>query len=226
MGIYIFERRFLMSTLERMKKVHEDLDFGKHIIPDLVRRGRVSAFTYGGYWLDIGTLKSYYQASLSLLSKRPRLELSGTERGVMTAPDDYPPMRLQKGSRVEKSMICSGCVISGEVFSSILSPGVVVERGAMVANSVILHDCVIGRGASVVNSILDKEVRIGREASVGEGNRRVRNDTQPEYLDFGMTLVGKGALIPAGISVGTNCLLSGRIGVNDLGDGGSRLEDG
>ncbi len=223
MGIYIFDRRFLMSTLERMKKSHDDLDFGKHIIPALVGRGRISAFRYAGFWLDIGTLKSYYQASLSLLSKRPRLVLSGEGRGVMTAPDDYPPMRLLNDSSVERSMICNGSVIAGSVRSSILSPGVVVEKGAVVEDSVILQDCVIGKGARVVRTILDKEVRVGSNAVLGMGNARTANDIQSEYLDFGITLVAKGTRIPSGISIGTNCLIAGRIPRTDIPDGGSSI---
>ncbi len=223
MGIYIFNRRFLMSTLERLKKSHDDLDFGKHIIPDLVGRGRVAAFRYGGFWLDIGTLKSYYHASLSLLTKRPRLEFSGDRRGVMTAPDDYPPMRLMAGSSVERAMICSGSVISGTVRSSVLSPGVIVEKGALVEDSVILQDCVIGKGAKVVRAILDKDVRIGSAAVVGTGDARIPSDLQPEYLDFGVTLVGKGTRIPSGIRIGTNCLVAGRMRRKDLPDGMSSI---
>ncbi len=223
MGIYIFDRRFLMSTMERIKKSHDDLDFGKHIIPDLVVRDKVSAFKYGGFWLDIGTLKSYYQASLSLLSKRPRLVLSGSGRGVMTATDDYAPMRLLKGSKVERSMICSGSVIAGSVRSSILSPGVIVEKGAVVEDSVIFQDCVIGKGARVTRTILDKGVSVGSKAVLGVGNSRTPNDLQPEYLDFGVTLVGKGTRIPSGISIGTNCLVAGRIPRTDIPDGRSSI---
>ena len=223
MGIYVFDRRFLINTLQRLKKSHDDLDFGKHVIPTLVSRGRVSAFRYGGFWLDIGTLSSYYKASLSLLARRPRLELSGEGRGVMTAPDDYPPMRLLPGSRIEKSMICSGSVISGTVRSSVLSPGVVVEKGAVVEDSVILQDCVIGKGARVVRAILDKDVRIGSDVVLGMGNARTPNDLQPEYLGFGVTLVGKGSRIPSGISVGTNCLVAGRIPREDIPDGISSI---
>jgi glucose-1-phosphate adenylyltransferase len=223
MGIYIFDRRFMMSTLERMKKSHDNLDFGKHIFPDLVRRRKVSAFRYDGFWLDIGTLKAYYQASISLLAKRPGLLLSEGGMGVMTAPHDYPPMRLLKDSSVERSMVCSGSVIAGSVRSSILSPGVVVEKGAVVEDSVILQDCVIGKGARVVRAILDKEVRVGSNAVLGVGNARTANDIQPEYLDFGVTLVAKGSRIPSGTSIGTNCLVAGRIRRTDIPDGRSSI---
>ncbi len=226
MGIYIFDRRFLMSTMERIKKSHDDLDFGKHVIPDLVARGKITAYRYQGFWLDIGTMKSYYMASLSLLSKQPRLKLSGEGYGVMTAPNDHPPMRMMKGARIERSMICSGSVISGTVLSSVLSPGVIVEKGAVVEGSVILQDCVIGKGSRLKNVILDKEVRVGSDAVIGAGDARTANDIQPEYLDFGVTLAGKGTRIPSGISIGTNCLLAGRIPRIDIPDGKSSLSSG
>jgi glucose-1-phosphate adenylyltransferase len=181
----------------------------------------VSAFRYGGFWLDIGTLKSYYAANISLLSKKPRLSLSGDGHGVMTIPDDHPPMRMMEGATIEKSMIGSGSVISGTVRSSVLSPGVIVEKGAVVEDSVILQDCVIGRGAKVVRTILDKEVRIGRDVTMGVGNARIPNDLQPEYMDFGITLVGKGSRIPSGIRVGTNCLIDGSVPRTDIPDGKS-----
>jgi glucose-1-phosphate adenylyltransferase len=223
MGIYIFDRRFLMSTMETMKKSYDDLDFGKHIIPALVAGGKVSAFRYNGFWLDIGTLKSYYQASLSLLSKKPRLELAGEGYGVMTAPNDHPPMRILKGAEIEKSLICSGSVISGTVRSSVLSPGVIVEKGAVIEDSVILQACVIGKGARVKNVILDKDVLIGNDTTLGIGDARIANDIQPEYLDFGVTLVGKGTRIPSGINIGTNCLVAGRMPRVDIPDGRSYL---
>lgn len=221
MGIYIFDRRFLMNSMERLKKTYGDLDFGKHLLPYLVEKGKVSAFRYGGFWLDIGTLKSYYTANISLLSQRPRLPLSGDGQGVMTIPDDLPPMQIMEGAKIERSMICSGSVISGTVRSSVLSPGVIVEKGAIVESSVILQDCVIGKSAKVVRTILDKEVRVGRDVILGLGDARKPNDIQPEYLDFGITLVDKGSRIPPGIHVGTNCLIAGSVPKTDIPDGRS-----
>ncbi len=224
MGIYIFDRAFLVHTLERLKRFHDDLDFGKHVLPDLVSRGKVSAFAHGGYWLDIGTLESYYRANLSLLSKKPRIVLSGGKRGIMTVPDDHPPTRIMKSAEVERSMICSGSVVSGTVKSSVISSGVVVEKGAVVEDSVILQDCVIGRDARVTRAILDKGVRVGRGAVVGRKGRGRANEVQPEYLDFGAVLAAKGTIVPPGIGIGTNCLLSGRIPREDIPDGGSSIE--
>ncbi|MDD3641910.1 MAG: glucose-1-phosphate adenylyltransferase [Candidatus Krumholzibacteria bacterium] len=231
MGIYIFEREFLVSVLERFKSDHDDLDFGKHVLPRLVPARDVAAYRYEGFWLDIGTLRSYYEASLALLAHRPRLDLTPSSGAVMTAPDEYPPLTVSSKGRVEGSMICNGCVVSGTVRRSILSPGVIVEAGAEVDQCVLLHDCVIGKGARLRRCILDKGVRVGAGTVIGEGDAGVVNRMQPGYLDFGITLIGRDTRIPAGIAIGTNSLVAGsrgtgRIPKRDIPDGGAHIASG
>ena len=230
MGIYIFEKGFLIRTLERMKKKTNNLDFGRHVIPELVKRKRISAYRYNGFWLDIGTLRSYYSASMVLLAKRPRLDLFKEDTNIITVPDDYPPFVLSRGADVERSLVCNGCAIDGSVSSSILSPGVVVERGAVIENSILLHDCVVKRGAIVKNAIIDKMTVIGRNASIGDGNASIPNRLQPEYLDFGLTLVGRKTRVPGGMRIGTNCLVCGSqddglIPRGNIEDGGYSIAD-
>jgi len=228
MGVYIFDREFLIETLESIKTLHENLDFGHHIMPRLVRAGSAAAYRFEGYWLDIGTLKGYYRASKGLLARRPRLVLGEGGTTVMTVPDDNPPMMIMRGAGISRSIVCSGCRIEGRVESSIISPGVRVEKGAVVEDSIIFHDCTVGRGARIRSSVLDKEVRVGRDSVIGEGDRRTPNETQPEYLDFGLTLIGKGTRVMSGSLIGTNCLVAGSVGTGRLRekripDGGTRL---
>jgi glucose-1-phosphate adenylyltransferase len=211
MGIYIFDREYLISLLALLESHHEDLDFGKHVIPFLVSRGDVSAYRFSGYWLDIGTLKSYYTASLALLADKPRLKLYNWSSPVLTTADDEPPFVVTAEAHVGNSLICNGCLVRGEVRSSILSPGVRVERGAHVDGSILLHDCTIGAGAKVRNSIVDKGAVIGPHARVGFGDPASASKLQPAYLDFGLTLVGKRTVVPGGVRVGTNCLVSGTL---------------
>jgi len=226
MGIYIFDRKFLISVLEGFKQDFQDLDFGKHIIPELVLRGRVSAFRYSGYWLDIGTLKSYYKASLALLAARPLLDIDNREMSVLTVPDDNPPTMISAGANVRNSLICNGCHIDGSVVNSILSPGVIIEEGSIVENSIILHGCRVKKGARVKGAIIDKMSVVGRSCNIGEGNSSTPNRMQPDMLDFGLTLVGRKTIIPGGTRIGTNCLVSGsarngRVPGSDIEDGGS-----
>lgn len=230
MGIYIFRKDFLISTLERLRKSIDDLDFGKHVMPYLVERKKISAYRYEGFWLDIGTLKSYYSASMALLAKKPRLNLYGEATPVVTVPDDNPPLVVSKGAKVDRSLICNGCVIHGAVSSSVLSPGVVVERGAIVENSIIFHGTRVRAGAVVRNAVLDEGISIGKGASVGEGNPKVANGLQPEYLDFGLTVIGSRTSIPPAMRIGTNCLVcgsrdTGHIPGKDIEDGGYFLAE-
>lgn len=232
MGIYFFEREFLMSLLNELKPGFSNLDFGKHVIPTLVERKQISAYLYDGYWLDIGTLRSYYKAHMDLLSARPRLKLYEGDRSVMTLPDDDPPTVVSKTAFIERALVCNGCRIEGKVINSILSPGVRVDEGAIVENSIIMHGCRISRNAKVHNSIVDKMSVIGRDASVGKGDPSVKNAVQPEYLDFGATLIGNHTKIPGKVRIGTNCLVcgsrkkDGRVPKRDIGDGGSYIAEG
>lgn len=231
MGIYIFNREFLIEKMKELKRIHSDLDFGKHIVPHLVQEKMISAYRFGGYWLDVGTVESYYSASMKLLSKRPQLKLYGRDvPPVETVPDEYPSIVVDKGGTINRSLICNGGVIKGDVNSSILSPGVVVEEGARVEKSIIFHDCRIKRGASVKKSIIDKKSVVGENCEIGDGERSKVNKLQPRYLNFGVTLIGRKTIIPDGMRVGTNCLLcgsqrSGHVPNKNLSDGEYYLAD-
>ncbi len=225
MGIYIFDREFLIEKMEEIKRVHSDLDFGKHIVPHLVQEKLISAYRFDGYWLDVGTVEGYYSASMKLLSGNPPLKLYGGKvPSVETVPDIYPSALIKKSGGVNRSMVCNGCVITGRVDSSLLSPGVIVEDGAKVENSIIFNDCRIKKGASVRNCIIDKRSEVGEDCRVGYGDRRTVNKLQPGYLNFGVTLIGRQTIIPAGMKVGANCLLCGSrrrgtVPFRDLDDG-------
>ena len=211
MGIYIFNKEYLISLLKLLEAKHDDLDFGKHVIPYLVSKREISAYRFSGYWLDIGTLKSYYTASLELLADKPRLKLYSWSSPVLTIPDDEPPLVVTDEAGVSNSLICNGCLVRGDVRSSILSPGVKIEAGARVEDSILFHDCTIGTGAEVRNAIIDKGAVIGPHAKVGFGDPAVPSKLQPAYLDFGVTIVGKKTVVPGGIRIGTNCLVSGTL---------------
>ncbi|MDD4856897.1 MAG: glucose-1-phosphate adenylyltransferase subunit GlgD [Candidatus Krumholzibacteria bacterium] len=228
MGIYIFNKEYLLSLLKELETEYSDLDFGRHAMPYIVSRGEVSAYRFPGYWLDIGTLKSYYTASLGLLADKPRLKLYSGSSAVLTVPDDSPPFVVTNEAHVSNSLICNGCLIRGDVRSSILSSGVMIENGARVENSILFHDCTIGAGAVVRNAIIDKGALIGPHANVGSGDPRVPNGLFPAYLDFGITIVGKKTVIPGSIRIGTNCLVSGTLDKGliprrDIADGASYI---
>ena len=224
MGVYVFRRTALIHILQELQADHPNLDFGQHVLPAMLQRGPVLTYRYGGYWLDIGTVQSYYDASMDLLASQPRLNLFDDEWHILTREHDRPPTCIENSVGIRESMITDGCEIAGEVVGSVLGPGVVVEEGARVEHSVLMDDCLVRRGALVSRCILDKRVRVGSKAQLGVASDGRHNTEQPEVLRHGITVVGKDARIPAHQVVGTNCLIDMMAGPEDFEH--RRLQDG
>ncbi|MFQ5865484.1 MAG: glucose-1-phosphate adenylyltransferase family protein [bacterium] len=215
MGIYVFDTDYLLDAL-RTRKEH---DFGKHIIATAVKKDRVFAFPFKGYWRDVGTIKAYWDANMDLLDRTSGLDLETW--GMRTNVEeegrlgDRPPTFLSPKSTVKNSVISPGCIIEGHVENSILSPGVFVGRAAKVLGSVIMHDSRILREARVRESILDKKVTVGEKAVLGVGSAEHPNKENPDHLSCGLVVVGKGAEIPPGFRVGKNCIVHPYIKAED-----------
>ena len=210
MGIYVFDTKYLLRTLSQDRK---EVDFGLHIIPRALKEDKVFAYPFYGYWRDVGTIQSYWETNMDII--REDSGISPEEWEIRSNPEyggrpmDRAPVRFLSGNKVVSSMIASGCIIEGTVINSVLSPGVHIKKGAVVSNSVIFSDSVIGENAVVDLSICDKRVRVGAGAKVGDGdNLTLANKNFPKHLYTGISLVGKGATIPAGASVGRNCIVN------------------
>ncbi|HLO27668.1 MAG TPA: sugar phosphate nucleotidyltransferase, partial [Anaerolineales bacterium] len=196
MGVYLFNRELLDRMLWDDKMNQESShDFGKDIIPQLVQsNARIFAFPYTGYWMDVGTAQSYWQAHMDMLSPSPKLKLYNRGWIIHTRTEERPPARLPASARVYASMVCDGCYIGADstVESSVLSPGVVIRPGAVVRESIILTDTVIESGAVIERAIIDKRSHVFENAHIGGGiadpNIRV-------------ALVGKNCTVPAGYVV-------------------------
>jgi glucose-1-phosphate adenylyltransferase len=139
-------------------------------------------------------------------------------------PYDRPPARIADSARVRNSVVSPGCVINGTVEHTILSPGVIVEEGAQVRDSIIMHDAVVHGGAKVERCIIDKEVKVGRRAVVGLGDARVVNAQYPQHVYSGLTVIGKRAAVPERAIVGTNCIIEPDARDQDFPD--KKLKDG
>ena len=137
---------------------------------------------------------------------------------------DRPPSKAVGKAHVTNSLIAPGCVIAGRVWNSVLSPGVVVERDTLIKDSIVMHDAVIRTGAHVERCIIDKEVIVGKKAMVGSGDPSVPNVTYPTHVYSGLTVVGKGAVIPEKTNVGTNCIIYS--GAQERDFPGRALKDG
>jgi len=141
---------------------------------------------------------------MALLTDQPPMELNDPGWVVHTQSADRPPVRFEAGGRAEGSLIANGCRIAGTVERSVLFPGVQVSRGALVRDSIVMHDCVIGADALLDRAILDKEARVGAGTRVGDGEARIPNRACPQHLSSGLVVVGRRAELPEGLRVGRN----------------------
>ena len=129
---------------------------------------------------------------------------------------DRPPARVVRGGKIVRSTVSPGCEVAGLVVNSILSPGVIVKRNAVIEDSVIMHDAVIGEGASVRRCVIDKNVAAGSRVSIGYGEITTSNTRFPQHLSSGISIVGKNAIIPDGTTIGTNCIVYPEMKENDF----------
>ncbi len=224
MGIYVFDRKYLVQTLQETKEE----DFGHHIIPKALKEARVYGYRFQAYWRDAGTIQAYWDANMDLLAPdsalTPHLAHIKTNHSNEKSFYDRPPTRVVKGAAVVNSLVSPSCVIMGKVENSVLSPGVLVESGAYIKDSVVMHDSVIKAGARVERCIIDKEVVIGEKANIGTGDASVPNAKYPSQVYSGLSVIGKQAVVPAGVRVGTNCVISSEARPEDFGKG--LLDDG
>jgi glucose-1-phosphate adenylyltransferase len=215
MGIYVFNMEVLSHALmEDSKDAGSDHDFGKNIIPKMIDTCRVFAYPFSGYWVDVGTVQAYWEAHMDLLVDEPLLNLFDRNWVIHTPSEERPPVNIRTGATVSHSLITDGCVIEGTVEYSVLSPGVRVARGAVVRNSIVLTDTELRAGAVVDRSIVDKQVVIGENAYVGFGA-----DYSPNPLSdlvSGVSLVGKNAVVQAGVKIGRNCVVAGDVRESDF----------
>jgi glucose-1-phosphate adenylyltransferase len=216
MGVYVFRSATLLSALEEDALADGGHDFGKNLIPRLLESGKVVAYVYGGYWQDIGTLDSYYESNMALLTETPALALRDPGWVIHTVTADLPPAEIASGARVRSSFVTNGAVIEGTVERSVLSPGVHVGKGAVVRDSIVMANTTIGEGTRIERTILDKDVRIGREARIGGAGAARPNVACPEHLHSGITVVGKGAVLPDGVVVGLNCRIAADLRPEDM----------
>lgn len=210
MGVYLFNRKVLDEALWTD---HQDPDsahdFGKNIIPNLIKsKARVFAFPYTGYWMDVGTVESYWQAHMDMLAPQPALKLYNREWIIHTRTEERAPARLPSNAHVYASMICDGCYI-GEgaiVESSVLSPGVVVRPGAVVRESILCTDSYVESGAVIERAVLDKRTHVGANARIGWGV------ADPEIT---IALVGKNSSVPEGCVVEPNGQIGTDVALSD-----------
>jgi glucose-1-phosphate adenylyltransferase len=220
MGVYLFSISALDRVLWRDREIPESShDFGKDILPRMIEgNSRVFTFPFTGYWVDVGTVSSYWQAHMDLLDSPPRIDLNDRSWIIHTRTEERPPVWISNNTQVVESMITDGCTIGKDAIieRSVLGPGVKIGAGAVVRESIIHTDAFIEAGAVVQRAIIDKKVCIKENAQVGK--------IIPE-ADPAISMVGKNSLIPSGLIVEPGAIIATDVIESDYISDSIRSED-
>ncbi len=208
MGIYIFNWKTLREAFKALEN-QPALDFGKHIIPYCHEKGApLYAYEFNGYWKDVGTLNSYWEANMELIDIVPEFNLYEEYWKIYTKSDALPPQYLSWDSVVERSIIGEGTEIYGKVYSSVIGCGVTIGEGTIVRDSIIMNSVEIGAGCELNKAIIAENVVVGNNVRLGIGEE-VQNDTAPHIYSHGIVTIGEKSVIPDNITVGKNTVISG-----------------
>ncbi|MCP4481707.1 MAG: glucose-1-phosphate adenylyltransferase subunit GlgD [bacterium] len=212
LGIYLFNKATLMEELKKdALDENSSHDFGRDILPKLLNKN-IYIYQFTGYWKDVGTIEEYWQTNMELLNNNNKLDLEKwrvTTNLQTNKIADRNPAYISHSACVKKSFISDGCVIKGEVRNSVLSPGVIVEKDALIEDSIIFDDTIIKKGVKVNKAIIDKNVEILEEAIIGTGDLPgIGNRIYPHHLYTGITIIGKNAIVGRKVEIGRNCIVS------------------
>ncbi len=218
MGIYIFSWNALKDALIALSG-QSGCDFGKHVIPYCHEKGEtLVAYQFNGYWKDVGTLGSYWEANMELIDIIPEFNLYEEFWKIYTKNDILPPQYVSADSVIERCLIGDGSEIYGKAYNSIIGCGVVIEEGAVVRDSIIMQNTVIKAGADIYKAIIAENVVVGENVKMGVGEE-VPNRLKPSVYAFGLVVVGENSVIPANVSIGKNTAITGVTVPEDYPDG-------
>ena len=208
MGIYIFNWKTLKEALIA-KADQPALDFGKHVIPYCHSNGAPCyAYEFNGYWKDVGTLGSYWEANMELIDIVPEFNLYEESWKIYTNNGSLPPQYVAENAVVDKCIISNGTEIYGEVHNSVIGSGVVIEKGSVIRDSIIMEDAVIGKGCVIDKAIIAENVVIGDNVTLGIGSD-IPNKAKPNIYSFGLVTIAENTVIPSDVQIGKNTAISG-----------------
>ena len=218
MGIYIFKWSVLKAALQELKDV-PSCDFGKHIIPHCHQNGaKVVAYDFKGYWKDVGTLGSYWEANMELVDIIPEFNLYEEFWRIYTKSDILPPQYIDEPGTVTESIVGEGTEVYGEVSHCVIGSGVTIGKGAIVKDSIIMNNTVIGEGAIVNKAIIAENVNVGKNTELGVGEEAT-NEYKPQIYSFGLVTIGENSTIPDNVKVGKNTAIYGPTEASEYPDG-------
>ncbi len=209
MGIYIFTWKKLKEALVNDDKIHHDSDFGKHIIPHMLENGdKLFAHRFKGYWKDVGTIESYWQANMELIKTVPEFNLYEDFWKIYTKSESLVPQYTSETGLVQNALIADGCEVSGSVINSVLGPKVIVEEGAIIKDSIIMGSCIVSKNAKLDRCIIDEGTVISENVTIGVGEN-IANIEKPNIYNTGITVIGEYSTIPKDVTIGKNCVIMG-----------------
>ena len=210
MGIYIFTwpvlREFLMRDDRNQASQH---DFGKNIIPAMLQDGRrMFAYRFDGYWKDVGTVQSLWEANMELIDIVPEFNLYEEYWKIYTKSEILPPQYLSSDSVAERSIIGEGSSIFGKVYNSVIGCGVTIGKDSVVRDSIIMNNATVKAGCQVDKAIIAENVKVGDNVTLGIGNE-APNKLRSDIYNSGLVTIGENSVIPAGVQIGKNTAISG-----------------
>ena len=218
MGIYIFSWPVLRDALIQ-KRDEPGCDFGKHVIPYCFEQEqRLFAYEFNGYWKDVGTLGSYWEANMELIDIVPEFNLYEEYWKIYTNNGSLPPQYIAEDAVLEKSIVSNGVEIYGEVHNSVIGPGVIIEKGTVIRDSIIMQETVIGKDCVIDKSIIAEGVVIGDNVILGVGSD-IPNKVKPDIYSFGLVTIAENSVIPSDVQIGKNTAISGVTVKEDYADG-------
>ena len=218
MGIYIFNWKVLKEALIRMSD-QSKCDFGKHIIPYLHEKGsRIFAYEFNGYWKDVGTLTSYWEANMELIDIIPVFNLYEEFWRIYTKSDTLPPQYISEYAKVERSIIGEGTEIYGEVINSVIGSGVTIGEGAVVRDSIIMNDTIIGKNSKITKAIIAENVSVGDNVEMGIG-QEAESKLDSRIYSGGLATIGEHTIIPSNVKIGKDVAISGITTAEDYPEG-------
>ena len=208
MGIYIFSWPVLKNALLQ-KKDEPGCDFGKHIIPYCFEQSqRLFAYEFNGYWKDVGTLGSYWEANMELINIIPEFNLYEEYWKIYTNNGSIPPQYIADSAVIDRCLIGNGVEVYGEVHNSVIGAGVIIEKGTVVRDSIIMQGVTIGKDCMIDKSIIAENVVVGDGVTLGIGED-IPNKLKPGVYSFGLVTIGENSIIPPYVRVGKNTAISG-----------------
>ena len=223
MGIYIFSWPVLRDALIKLKD-QPNCDFGMHVIPYVhEQKGNAYVYEYTGYWKDVGTLSSYWEANMELIDIVPDFNLYEEFWRIYTRNDSLPPQYISDNAKIERSIVSEGCDVRGTIANSVVSSNVKVGDGAEINDSIIMTGCRIGKGAKINKAIIAEDTVIGDNVVIGEGDY-ADSELNKKIYNCDLTVIGEDSVIPDGVTIGKNVAISGVTEKDDYPKG--KLESG